>query len=75
MHIYFLIVRLGGPRNSKTPIAMSTVSTQILVSNTFIPSKRNQGSLEKMAKSRTKREKTQDKTVAFCSARKKKKTF
>lgn len=28
-----------------------------------------------MAKSRTKREKTQDKTVAFCSARKKKKNF
>lgn len=28
-----------------------------------------------MAKSRTKREKIQDKTVAFCSARKKKKNF
>lgn len=46
IHISFLC-QLGGPRSNNNPVAMSTPSTQILVSWCPFSNKRNQGSLKK----------------------------
>ena len=59
--------QLTGPRRNDIPIAMITLSTQILVSNTILQQE-EKGSWE-MIDFRTRAGNIQDETGVFCSAR------